>query len=73
MASSEGRLERGCEGKPGSAEESSLEAPDPLQELLSPLLSQRALDELGELQEAADPADPENYPLHSPWAFWFDR
>lgn len=39
----------------------------------SPLLSRRALDELGQLQEVAEPPDPENYPLHSPWAFWFER
>ena len=78
MASSEGHQVQadGCEVKPGSAEQredSSLEASDALQQDSSPLLSQRALDELGQLQEVADPADPENYPLHSPWAFWFDR
>ena len=39
----------------------------------SPQLSRRTLDELGQLQEVADPADPENYPLHSPWTFWFER
>ena len=37
----------------------------------APQLSQRALDELGQLQ--TDRADPDNFPLHSPWAFWFDR
>lgn len=38
----------------------------------SPRLSRKALDELGpENQSRAD--DPENYPLHSPWSFWYDR
>ena len=42
-----------------------------LQSQSSPQLSRRALDELGQLQ--TDPADPDNYPLHSAWAFWFER
>lgn len=38
----------------------------------SPRLSRKALDELGpENESRAD--DPENYPLHSPWSFWYDR
>lgn len=72
MASGESGLE-----KPGSVEqrkEGPLEAPDTLHPLSSPQLSRRALDELGQLQEIADAdVDPENYPLHSPWAFWFER
>ena len=39
----------------------------------SPQLSRRALDELGQLQGVDKPEDPDNYPLHSPWAFWFER
>ncbi|CAI8030044.1 Eukaryotic translation initiation factor 4E type 3 [Geodia barretti] len=35
----------------------------------SSLLSRRTLDELGQLQDA----DPDNYKLHSSWAFWFER
>lgn len=36
----------------------------------SPQLSPRTLDELGQLQ--TDP-DPDNYRLHTPWTFWFER
>ena len=37
----------------------------------SPRLSRKALDELGQENENTD--DPDNYPLYSPWTFWFDR
>lgn len=77
MASSEERDEGGG-GKQRSVdleqqEESSLQTSDSLQPHSSPQLSRRALDELGQLQEVAGANDPENYPLHSPWAFWFER
>ena len=35
----------------------------------SPRLSRKAHDEL----EKCSSEDPDNYPLHSPWTFWFDR
>ncbi len=37
----------------------------------SPTLSRKTLDVLG--TENENTGDPENYPLHSPWTFWFDR
>lgn len=79
MASGEEQTQSECAGgKLRSAdleqqEESSLQASDPLQPHSSPQLSRRALVELGQLQEATEANDPENYPLHSPWAFWFER
>lgn len=37
-------------------------------------LSQRVQDEVGvENEKGADGDDPNNYPLHSSWSFWFDR
>lgn len=37
-------------------------------------LSQRVQDEVGaENERGAGGDDPNNYPLHSSWAFWFDR
>lgn len=50
---------------------SDLEPPEPAQAHPSPQLSRRTLDELGQTNENAD--DPDNYPLYSPWAFWFER
>lgn len=74
MASSD----EGGGGKPRSVgleqqEESSSQVSESLQPHSSPQLSRRAWDELGQLQETTDADDPENYPLHSPWAFWFER
>ena len=41
---------------------------------LSDNLSQRVQDEVGaENERGADGDDPNNYPLHSSWSFWFDR
>ena len=41
---------------------------------LSENLSQRVQDEVGaENERGAGGGDPDNYPLHSPWTFWFDR
>lgn len=37
-------------------------------------LSQRVQDQVGaENERGAGDDDPNNYPLHSPWTFWFDR
>ncbi len=38
----------------------------------SPTLSRKTLDALGAENESSG-GDPENYPLHTPWTFWFDR
>lgn len=74
MASSEERDEGGGRSADlEQQEESSSQVSESLQPHSSPQLSRRALDELGQLQETTDANDPENYPLHSPWAFWFER
>lgn len=36
----------------------------------SPRLSRKAQDEI---ESCSSEDDPENYPLHTPWTFWFDR
>ena len=73
MASTPGNLEQ-REEEAKQQEESGLAAADAdSQPYSSPQLSRRALEELDELHEAEAAADPENYPLHSPWAFWFER
>ena len=70
MASSEreGAAGAGEEEERSTAPEDS-EGSEDLQPHPSSLLSRRTLDELGQLQDA----DPDNYKLHSSWAFWFER
>lgn len=72
MASSYGEAGAGQEEEEEDGERS-LAPPDgvELQPQPSPQLSKRTLDELGQLQTSD--ADPDNYPLHSTWAFWFER
>ena len=54
----------GAEGESGADQPSSL--PENL--------SQRVQDQVGaENERGAGDDDPNNYPLHSPWTFWFDR
>lgn len=36
-------------------------------------LSQRVQDQVVAENERGAVDDPNNYPLHSPWTFWFDR
>ena len=55
-------------GQEEEEEERSVEGEDG--EEPSPLLSKQTLDELGTLEDADD---PDNYKLHSSWAFWYDR
>lgn len=52
------------------AEEGESEQPSSLTDNLS----QRVQDEVGaENERGAGDDDPNNYPLHSTWSFWFDR
>ena len=39
----------------------------------SPRLSRKTQEEIVAENDAASGEDPENYPLHSPWSFWFDK
>ena len=71
MASGEGGVLPDTLQEPGAAEARDGAENSPFRPHPSPQLSRRTLDELGEKNEDAD--DPENYPLNSPWAFWFDR
>ena len=76
MATSEGSLADGFCEIPEAVEEGeggSLETPELEEAFSPPQLSQDALDELGQLEKNQDLDDPENYPLYSPWAFWFER
>lgn len=58
------------EDSPGGGAESGAEQPSSLTENLS----QRVQDQVGaENERGAGDDDPNNYPLHSPWTFWFDR
>lgn len=43
-----------------------------LQIIASPKLSRRTQAEVESDNEVSS-EDPHNYPLHSPWCFWFDR
>ena len=55
---------------PGGGEGESSDQPSSLTENLS----QRVQDQVGaENERGAGDDDPNNYPLHSPWTFWFDR
>ena len=69
----DGSDQEGQQRSVGSREEPSLQPHESPQPHASPQLSRRALDELGQLQGPQDAEDPENYPLYSPWAFWFER
>ncbi len=39
----------------------------------SPRLSRRTQEEIVAENDTSSGGDPDNYPLHSPWSFWFDR
>ena len=39
----------------------------------SPRLSRKTQKEVVAENDASSSQDPDNYPLHSPWSFWFDR
>ncbi len=39
----------------------------------SPRLSRKTQDEVVVENETSSIENPDNYPLHSPWSFWFDR
>ncbi len=39
----------------------------------SPRLSRRTQKEVVAENDTTSSQDPDNYPLHSPWSFWFDR
>lgn len=39
----------------------------------SPRLSRKTQEEVVVENDTASGEDPDNYPLHSPWSFWFDR
>lgn len=39
----------------------------------SPRLSRRTQEEVIAENDTSSGEDPENYPLHSPWSFWFDK
>ena len=49
------------------------EAPVIHQLTASPRLSQRTQEEVVAENDASSREDPDNYPLHSSWTFWFDR
>lgn len=59
------------QGTPGEweAEEEQSEQPSSLTDNLS----QRVQDVVGAENERGAGDDPNNYPLHSTWTFWFDR
>ena len=59
------------QGTPGEweAEEGESEQPSSLTDNLS----QRVQDVVGAENERGAGDDPNNYPLHSTWTFWFDR
>lgn len=39
----------------------------------SPKLSRRTQEEVVAENDTTSGEDPDNYPLHSPWSFWYDR
>lgn len=39
----------------------------------SPRLSRRTQEEVVAENDTSSGEDPDNYPLHSPWSFWFDK
>lgn len=39
----------------------------------SPRLSQETQKEVVAENDTESSQDPDNYPLHSPWSFWFDK
>jgi hypothetical protein len=60
------------EDSPGGRAEGDGSADQPSS--LTENLSQRVQDQVGaENERGAGDDDPNNYPLHSPWTFWFDR
>lgn len=63
-------LEEDSPGGGAESDGSGAEQPSSLTENLS----QRVQDQVGaENERGAGDDDPNNYPLHSPWTFWFDR
>lgn len=43
------------------------------QSLSSPRLSRKTQEEVIVENDTSNGEDPDNYPLHSPWSYWFDR
>ena len=63
-------LEEDSPGGGAEGDGSDAEQPSSLTENLS----QRVQDQVGaENERGVGDDDPNNYPLHSPWTFWFDR